>query len=98
MTETCKLCELYEQRKIFTRLYEESDKVIVIQAFNKAGSKNPRLMAVLKRHTNTPTEDEKQMVEGLLKTVADRVSSQIGLNYELSVRESADHYHQHCQF
>ena len=93
--ETCKLCELYEQRKCMTRLYEETSRVIVVQSFNAQGSKSPRLMAVLKRHTFNPTEEEKQIVEGTLKMVADKIGSNYEIEEELLDRE---HYHRHARF
>jgi len=93
--ETCKLCELYTERKIFTRLYEETSRVIVVQSFNAQGNKNPRLMAVLKSHTTDPTEDEKQIVEGTLRMVADRLGLPYTIEQELLNKE---HYHRHAKF
>ncbi len=99
MTETCKLCSLYTDRLCFTRIYDENNTTITVQSFNSAGSRSPRLMCVLKRHTNTPTEEEKQAVEGTLRTIADRLSLQLKLNYQFEeVNELVEHYHRHVRF
>ena len=90
----CKICAIYEERKCFTRLYDETSRVIVVQSFNSAGSKKPRLMAVLKRHTNNPTQDERQAVEGTLRMVADRLN----MPYSLEINEEAEHFHEHATF
>ena len=90
----CKLCSIYEKRQCMTRLYSETSSVIVVQAFNSGGNKNPRLMCILKKHTSTPTEEEKQIVEGTLRMVADSLNRP----YTLEPEKVVEHYHRHANF
>lgn len=90
----CKLCELYEQRKLYTRIYGETDKCIVVGSFNNEGSRNPRIMAVLKSHTENPTAEEIDAVMNALKTEADKLK----MPYGIECRKDAPHFHIHAVF
>lgn len=94
MTDNCRICDIYEKRLSYTRMYDETSRVIIVQSFNSQGSKNPRLMAVLKRHTDCPTEEEKQTVEATLKMVADK----LGKPYAIEPEKYVEHYHRHATF
>jgi len=95
----CRLCEIYEKRKLHTRIYGENDNCIVVGAFNSDGSKSPRLMSVLKKHTENPTQTEIDAVMNTLIIEADNVKKQIGLSYEIEPYHSTiGHFHLHASF
>lgn len=92
--DNCNLCLLYEKRQLPTRIYGETDKVIVVESYNKDGAKK-RMMAVLKRHTNSPTQEEKEAVLNVL----DIEARKFGDNFEIEEFSSAyGHYHRHARF
>lgn len=90
----CNLCAIYEKRKILTRLYGETETCIIVESFNKDGSKR-RLMSVLKKHTENPTPAEIEAVVNALESEARK----LGDNFEIEDYSSAyGHYHRHARF
>jgi len=80
----CELCEIYEERVIHTTVYYEDDICIVLDCHTH---KVP--MAVLKFHTATPTEIERQHMYSVM--------AKFGLS-ENDIRgpnSIPDHFHLH---
>jgi len=94
MIETCALCDLYERRISFTKIYGEYPDCIVIESFNKDGTRK-RLMAVLKKHTITPTEAQKKAVLDALVLEANKIKAPYSIE---EYHSDIGHFHLHARF
>ena len=81
----CELCNLYEYREIRTRFHYEDDVCIIVDC-----EVCDVPMAVLKRHTTTPTEEERAHIAARLQSLGDG-------RLDDDMRNIPDHYHCHLR-
>lgn len=67
-----------------------NSRIIICDDLNKRGFKH-RILAVLKRHTNDPSEIERKELLEHLQLIADQVIGKYNIDYEM--RSIPDHYH-----
>ena len=79
------LCNLYDYREIRTRFYHEDEICIIVDCEICAVP-----MAVLKRHTPTPTVEEREHIHAQLRALGDGRLDDI-------MRNIPDHYHAHLR-